>query len=493
MGSIPTMSIPLSESSGPYVVALDIGSTASRGGIYDRSGSPLKGSKQRVPHAFSTAVPGASTIDADQVVAEVTEVLDNILACASQKSIQLSGVILDSFASSLILVDGHGQALTPCLTYADSRSAEYVEQLRAEIDEAAYHERTGVRLHTSYHPSRLLWLRAEHPQLYAQAESVMTIGEYVYFKLAGIRGISTSVAAWSGILNAHTGEVDLPILEHIGVSAELIAAVRDPEDPDTPLALLSETHAPLAAVPWFHAIPDGWPSNVGPGALDQRTVAVAAATSGAMRVILPGVPERIPAGLWCYRLSAQQCILGGALNDVGRAVSWLEETVAPVEQLSEVLAGPPLPGTPAVLPFFSGERSTGWASGATAAFTEVTAQTGPAQMWRGVFEALALSYERVWAEMTGAGAAPERVIASGRVATDHPTWLHLLSDALATPVIPLEMKRATLRGTALIALEVIDPGGPRATPPLGAALEPAHVEYYAAAREKFAELYTKLV
>lgn len=498
MGAIPTMSIPLSESTGPYLVAIDIGSTASRGGIYDSTGCPIKGSKQRMPHAFSTGdtgESGVSTIDPDQVVAEISQVIDHILTFAEKKNIQdqLAGVVLDSFASSLILVDEDGAALTPCLTYADARSAQYVEQLRGEIDESAYHARTGVRLHTSYHPSRLMWLREEYPELYARTQSVMTIGEYSYFKLAGIRGMSTSVAAWSGILNAHTGDLDLPIFDHIGVSPELFAAIFDPDEPATPVRLSSETHAALARVPWFHAIPDGWPSNVGPGALDQRTVAVAAATSGAMRVILPKVPEHIPPGLWCYRLSRHQCIVGGALNDVGRAVSWLESTVAPVEKLPEILAGPPMPATPAVLPFFSGERSTGWASDATAAFTNITAQTGPAEMWRGVFESLALSYQRVWAEMTGAGAAPERVIASGRVSTDHPTWLHLLCDSLATPVIPLEMKRATLRGTALIALDIIDPGGERATPPLSKALQPRHAEYYIRAREKFEELYDTLV
>lgn len=492
---IPTMSIPVKKSRGPYVLAMDIGSTASRGGLYDASGCPLKGSKQRVAHEFSVGAGGASTIDADQVVAEITEVIDAILDFAAEEGLsgQIAGVALDSFASSLILVDAADAALTPCITYADARSAPQVEQLRAEIDERTYQNRTGVRLHTSYHPARLRWLRAEHPELLEQATSVMTIGEYVYLRLAGIRGIATATAAWSGILNAHTGELDEEILGHVGADPGLFAEIRDPDEPARPTALAHKRWRLLGELPWFHAIPDGWPSNIGPGAVDARTVAVAAATSGAMRVILPGVPETIPEGLWCYRVSAQRCIVGGALNDVGRAVSWLETTVAPVPELAAVLGGAPLPDTPAVLPFFSGERATGWASHARAAFTRVSAGTGPAQMWRGVFEAIALSYTRVWEQLGQAGAAPERVIASGRVATDHPTWLHVLSDALATPVIPLEMKRATLRGTALIALEVLDPGGQRATPPLGAALQPRNGEYFRAARAHFDELYEALV
>ena len=125
--------------------------------------------------------------------------------------------------------------------------------------------------------------------------------------------------------------------------------------------------------------------------------------------------------------------------------------------------------------------------------SRTTSAPRAARRVRPVFEALALSYQRVWAEMTGAGAAPERVIASGRVTTDHPTWLQLLCDALDTPVIPLEMKRATLRGTTLIALEIIDPGGTRATPPLGEPLEPRYAEHYVAARRTFDELYATLI
>lgn len=494
MGSIPTMSIEFENSRAPYVLAMDIGSTASRGGLYDASGCPIKASKQRVSHAFN-AGEGSSTIDPDQVVEEIRSVMAGIIEQSEAHGVKdkITGIALDSFASSLILVDADGNALTACYTYADAQSAKYVEQLRTEISEDEYHARTGVRLHPSYHPARLLWLKTEFPELFAQAAHVMTIGEYVYFKIAGIKGMSTSIAAWSGILNAHTGELDLPILEHIGVDPALFSGIFDPDQPDTSAKLENPEWAFLAQLPWFHAIPDGWPSNIGPGAVDSKTVAVAAATSGAMRVILPGVPAEIPSGLWCYRVSAKQCIVGGALNDVGRAVSWLEATIIKPDNLGEILAGPPMDTVPSVLPFFSGERSIGWASAARASITNLQTNSGPAEVWRGVFESLALSYQRVWHHMELAGATPERVIASGRVATDHPEFLHMLCDALSTPVLPLEMKRATLRGTALIALEVLDADGDRALPPFGEELQPRYSEHYVQAREIFDDLYEKLV
>ena len=374
---VPTMSIRRKDSTGPYILGIDVGSTASRGGLYDSTGCPVKGSKQRIAHEFTTGYDGTSAIDADQVVEECREVIEGIVEYAEEHDLEIAGVAMDSFASSLVLVDASGNALTRAITYADSRCAPYVGQLREQIDEGEYHKRTGVRLHTSYHPARLAWLKEEHPELMEKTDTVMTIGEYVYFKLGGVRGIATATAAWSGIMNLQTGEIDTEILEAVGVSPELFDAPFTPQQPAHP----RETGwKALNGVAWFHAIPDGWPSNVGPGAIDEHTVAVAAATSGAMRVILPTIPEDVPDGLWCYRLGDTHAILGGALNDVGRAVSWLERVIAPVdpEDLRERLAGAPDPETPHGLPFFSGERATGWAAGAKAALTGISDDLGAA-------------------------------------------------------------------------------------------------------------------
>ncbi|MDD7585505.1 MAG: gluconokinase [Corynebacterium glucuronolyticum] len=491
---IPTMSIKLKDSTAPYVLAMDVGSTASRGGLYDATGCPVKGSKQRIAHEFTTGHDGRSTIDADQVANECREIVTAIVAFAEDKGLRISGVCFDSFASSFLLVDKQKRALTPCATYADSRCAAYVAELKQKTDVGAYHQRTGVRVHTSYHPARFLWVQDQFPDLWEKTWRVMTIGEYVYMKLAGIEGLATSTGAWSGIVSAHTGELDTEILSACNVPASLISPLHLPTEPAFPTAL---DWPALDSIPWFHGIPDGWPSNVGPGATDESTIAVAAATSGAMRVLLPEAPANLPDGLWCYRVAKNQVILGGALNDVGRAISWLERTVAPLphEDIENALAGAPSTYAPEVLPFFSGERATGWASGATASLIGVTDDTTPLDLWRGIIEGIAISYGRIYEQLDDAGAQPERVIASGRVTTDHPAWLHVLADTLRCNVVPLAMKRATLRGTALIALDIIAPGISRAEPPFGEEITPVekHQDYYRSLRENFDIYYDALI
>ena len=74
-----------------------------------------------------------------------------------------------------------------------------------------------------------------------------------------------------------------------------------------------------------------------------------------------GIPEEIPSGLWCYRVDGSRSLLGGAVNDVGRVVSWLQSTVRllPEDDFNLILAAAPQASTPLVLPYFSGERQHG--------------------------------------------------------------------------------------------------------------------------------------
>jgi gluconokinase len=210
----------------------------------------------------------------------------------------------------------------------------------------------------------------------------------------------------------------------------------------------------LAGAVWFPVVADGFSSNVGAGARDQSIVAAAVATSGAMRVLVKKVPNNIPSGLWCYRVDGSRALLGGAVNDVGRAINWLTSTVQispEAADLDGLLLAQPEQRTPLVLPYFTGERSTGWAADAQAVVAGVSAATTGPMLFRGTMESVAISYARIAEQLREVAGDARQIVASGRVTQDLPAWLQVLADVLGAPVAPVTMKRVTLRGTALIA------------------------------------------
>lgn len=121
--SDPAFEIDIDQAEQPIVLALDVGSTASRGALYDAAGRPA-GKRAKRPHAFTTAADGTSTIDPDEVVAELTAIIEELLEQVGDTTV--GGVAIDTFASSLVGVAEDGSPLTPCITYADARCADEV-------------------------------------------------------------------------------------------------------------------------------------------------------------------------------------------------------------------------------------------------------------------------------------------------------------------------------------------------------------------------------
>ncbi|GAA2861931.1 gluconokinase [Microbacterium arabinogalactanolyticum] len=491
-----TQAIALVSAPAPYVLAIDIGSGSTRGCLYDAYARPIKKHLVKAEHAFIEAADGTAEVDADQIVREVGEVIDGAL-----KSIDpglVKAVVMDTFASSLVCVDAEGDALTPCITYADSRSSEHLAKLRSQLDEDEVHQRTGTRLHTSYHPPRLLWLQDEFPEVFAETAKFLSLGEYVYAKLAGIEGAATSTMAWAGILNRHTCELDEELLAAVGVDRNRFAPVVDPSEPITDVSPEALSRWPaLEGAAWFPAVPDGFASNIGVGASTPSVAAMSAATSGAIRVIVDGTPDVLPTGLWAYRVSKTQSIVGGALNDVGRVTLWLQSTLAPLtyEQIDEVFRAAPSEGTPLVLPFLTGERATGWAGDARAVLTGISSASGPRELWRGAVEGIAISYARVFEQLLEVAPGIRSVIASGGVTSAYPGFMHPVAQALGFPVEVVQVKRVTMRGAAALALSILQAEHPLATIPQTSLTEPdaAQRDYYDDLRRRFESVYQGVI
>ena len=90
-----TTRVRLREALEPFVLAIDIGSTASPGDVFDAAGRPLRGGRVKVPHHFTSRLDGTSEIDPDAVVAEV----EQIITTFANRPV---AVALDTFASSLV-------------------------------------------------------------------------------------------------------------------------------------------------------------------------------------------------------------------------------------------------------------------------------------------------------------------------------------------------------------------------------------------------------
>ena len=479
----------------PLVLALEVGSTATRGGLYAAAGREVEGAHHKIGHSLATDLDGASTIDPDQVVREVASVLGEVAPRAEGHPV--AAVALAAFSSSLVGVDHLGKAITPCLTYADSRCAPEVARLRSKLDESEIQRRTGSRIHASYLAPKLRWLRRAEPALHANVARWLSLAEYIHLRLLGVAVAGTPTAAWTGLLNRHTGQWDSQMVRLSGIERSQLSELQDPATPIVPVPKarrkIREVWPTLSEAAWFPGVADGLAASIGSGGSDPGVTVASTSTTGAMRRILDGNPKDVPPGLWCYRVDETRSIVGGALNDVGAAISWVTDTLRlPTDGTwEEALAADPVDSTPLVLPFLSGERSTGWSVDASASLLGVGLWHGPVDIARGVVEGVALTYARLDRQLRELAAPPSVVRVSGSMAKRVPAFTQILADALGVPVSTAGIKRATLRGAALLSLETVAPTTERVEVPTRATVHPRpeHSAHYRQRLERFEDAY----
>ncbi len=127
-----------------------------------------------------------------------------------------------------------------------------------------------------------------------------------------------------------------------------------------------------------------------------------------------------------------------------------------------------------VLPFFSGERSTGWNDSARAAIVGMNLSTRPIDILQASLESVcyrfAAIYERLTAELPGNA----RIIASGGAILHSQVWTQMMADVIGVPVAASAVQEASSRGAAMLALKAFGmiAGFDPTSTPLGEVFEP---------------------
>ncbi len=484
----------------PNILTLDAGSSSVRTVLFDAKGRRVDGFGTQLPYALDTTPDGGVQIDPDRLVELCVKALSAACVQLRHANIRPGAVACDTFWHSIMGLDREGRPATPLLHLLDTRSEQAALRLGQRIDNRAQHARTGCVLHASYPPSKLLWLSETQPDAFGRVVRWMSIGEYLFLKLLGDAMASTSMVSASGFWDQNRNDYDDELLSVLPVRRDQFP---DPAAMDRPLTQLlpefKERLSDLDGIPWYPALGDGACDNIGSGCASPENFALMVGTTGAMRAVFEREQIEIPAGLWCYRVDRRRAVLGGAISSGGEVFAWMKQTLQlpdPAETEKQIAAMSPGAHGLTMLPYFAGERSTGWRSDARAAIAGMGVATMPIDILRAALESVALQFRNIYDIMQGPIGKPERIIASGGALLHSPAWTSMMADALSRPVLACLEPEATARGAALLALEkmgVINDS--RALPPrLGQVYEPveSHWAIYSEELRRQRVLYHRL-
>ncbi len=453
------ISIAPSQAESPFILSIDIGTSAVRTSLFDCLGRAIQGMETRQPLEIKTTAEGASETDPDLILERTWSCIDSVVEQAAPLSQRIAGIASCTFVGNILGVSITNQAITPLTTYADTRAYSEVAGLQAEFDEVAVHERTGCRFHPCYLPAYFRWFAKTKPDLFKQVSRWMSIGEYLELKFFGESAVSYSVASWSGLLNRHDLVWDEALLRTLPIRKDQLSPLVDSNRFRRGLRPEFANRWPaLQDIPWFPALGDGATANIGSGCISPERVALTVGTTSALRAVVDFPISHIPEGLWCYRVDSRRSLPGGALSEGGSLFSWLTETLK-LRSLSEVEQAlakmePDAHGL-TILPFLAGERAPGWAGHARATIHGLSLATTPLEILRGGLEAVAYRVAIVFELLRQLLPSEPQIVASGGALLHSPSWLQIMADTLGRPVAVSEVQEASGRGTALLALEAL--------------------------------------
>ncbi len=444
----------------PLILVLDIGTSSVRAALYDFAGNVLPETFVKNERQLIATDDGGAEIDALEGLAQIEKAIDDVLTKAAKIKGEISHIAASSFWHSLVGIGAKSKPTTKIFGWADTRSAKYVADLRKKFDETEIHNRTGAHFHSSFWTAKLLWLRTEFPDIFEKTGKWISFSDFLALKFFGKAVTSVSMASATGIFDIRANVWDTDLIKFLKIKREsLPEIVADDVQTFQLNAKYAKRWERLKTTKWFLAIGDGAANNIGAGCVNKDKAALMIGTSGAMRVAFAGkIPEKIPNGLWCYRIDRKRVIIGGALSDGGGLYRWLKDNLklsgTDDEIEDKISQNAPDSHGLTFLPFLAGERSTGYNETAHGAILGLKTATDSLDIVQAALESVAYRFAEIYDRLNQVCKIKE-IIASGGALRESPVWTQIIADVLAQNLNLPETREASSRGAVLLALETI--------------------------------------
>lgn len=442
-----------------YVLAVDIGTSNVKAGIFNTGGDLISLARIEIPIYYPE--PGAG-------IQRLSEIYDSTLrACEQalkQAKIDVDALSFSAQMHGVSIVGKEREEITPLITYLDTRPASVLKNIELKIDSYKLYVETGCPPRFIYPLTKLVWLSQVMPNKFRSAEWFLSAKDYVMLKLLGEPYIDKSVAAGSQLLDIGKLKWSGLALEIAGINESKLPNLCDgekilceaPRNISSRLGLKNKVQIVLGAS-------DGALHSVGVGAVKKGVLALNIGTSGAIRSVseYPLVDRDRAMRFFCYYIGYGLRLPGGAVNNAGIGLRWFRDEFGHIETSIAKLTSKdpynilteeaeqvgPTSDNLIILPFLSGERFPMNNPYAKGVIFGLTLRHGKAHVIRALMEGCLYTLKWIYDSMAENG-LEGLSIRTGGGGSRSPLWRQIQADIFNLPVEMLAVEEASLLGAA---------------------------------------------
>src|SRR4051812_39740445 len=438
------------------ILALDQGTTSSRGIVFDHDGSILAVAQQEFQQIFPQS--GWVEHDANEIWRTQLETARGALAKAGLAAADIAGIGITNQRETTVIWDRKtGEPIHHAIVWQDRRTAGFCDGLKAAGHADLIQQRTGLVIDAYFSGSKVRWLLDHVPGARERAErgelAFGTIDSWLVWKLTnGARHIIDPSNASRTMLYNLRGGWDDELLRVLGVPRELLPEVRSS----------SEVYGETTLF--------GGPIKIAGIAGDQQaalfgqtcfTRGLAKNTYGTGCFMLMNIGEQAAASkhkllttvAW-QKGGSTEYALEGSVFIGGAVVQWLRDGLKLFTSTSEVeklAASVPDSGGVYIVPAFAGLGAPYWDQYARGAISGITRGTTAAHFARAALDSIAFQVADILDLMQKDSAThiKELRVDGGAAAND--LLLQFQADLLRVPVVRPKVLETTALGAAYLA------------------------------------------
>jgi xylulokinase len=346
-----------------HLLGIDLGTSGTKAIAIDASGRVVASATRG--HPVSTPRPGWSEQDPECWWTSTVEAVRAVVAAIPGGGDSVGGIGLSGQMHGLVMIDGQGETLRPCILWNDQRSAPQCARVERELGVPFLIEQIGNRWLPGFTAPKILWCRENEPEIERRARTHLLPKDWLRFRMSGTRATEVSDASGTALFDCGRRTWSTRMAEAVGIDPATLPSCAESW---VPTAIVRPSAAAAlgvrAGTPIVGGAGDQAAAALGSGIVREGAIGVTIGTSGVAFATCDAwrPAPRGEAHAFCHAVPGRWHLMGVMLS-CGGSLRWYRDAMrfpAGDEGYEAVLAeaAASVPGARGVafLPYLSGER-----------------------------------------------------------------------------------------------------------------------------------------
>ncbi|KJY43977.1 glycerol kinase [Streptomyces sp. NRRL B-1568] len=451
-----------SHGTGPFIAAIDQGTTSSRCIVFDRDGRIVSVDQKEHEQIFPK--PGWVEHDAKEIWTNVQEVVAGAVEKAGITSADVKAIGITNQRETTLMWDKNtGEPVYNAIVWQDTRTDALCKELGRNVGQDRFRRETGLPLASYFSGPKVRWLldNVEGLRERAEAGDILfgTMDSWVIWNLTG--GVNGGVhvtdvtnASRTLLMNLRSLEWDERILSSMEIPAAVLPEIRSSAE-----VYGTAQGGALAGVPVASALGDQQAALFGQTCYDKGEAKSTYGTGTFMLMNTGDEPVQSYNGLLTtvgYRIGDEKPVyaLEGSIAVTGSLVQWMRDQMGLIKSAAEIetlASSVEDNGGAYFVPAFSGLFAPYWRSDARGVIAGLTRYVTKAHIARAVLEATAWQTREITDAMTKDSGVELTALKVDGGMTSNNLLMQTLSDFLDAPVVRPMVAETTCLGAAYAA------------------------------------------